>query len=237
MIRVGTAGWTLPRPVQHAFPAAGTHLARYAAVFDAAEINSTFRQSHQPATYRRWAASVPEHFRFSVKMPKAITHVQRLAGDGALLGTFLDEVRALGARLGCLLVQLPPSLAFEPAGEEFLAALRERHAGAVVVEPRHPTWFTDDVDALLVRHRCARVAADPAPVPRAAEPGGWHGLTYWRLHGAPRMYYSSYDDPALAAIASGLRAAPGDDAWCIFDNTASGAAASDALALVAKLRG
>lgn len=235
---VGCAGWSLPRAERAAFPEVGTHLERYAARLPAVEINTSFYRPHRPATYARWAASVPAAFRFAVKVPRAITHDARLANADAPLDAFLAEATALGARLGCLLVQLPPSLAFEPdVARAFLAALRGRHAGAVAIEPRHASWFTAPAMRLLAANRVARVAADPARVPRAAEPGGWAGVAYFRLHGSPRMYYSAYDDAYLDALARRLRAAAADaDAvWCIFDNTALGAATAEALGLLARL--
>jgi uncharacterized protein YecE (DUF72 family) len=108
-----------------------------------------------------------------------------------------------------------------------------------VCEPRHATWFTPEVDAMLDAWRIARVAADPARVPEAAEPGGWRGLAYHRLHGSPRTYYSSYTDEYLDTLALRIRrdADEGRDAWCIFDNTAAGSAAQNALDLVARLAG
>lgn len=233
-VYVGCAGWSLPRDAQPRFPAAGTHLVRYAARLPATEINSSFYRPHRPATYARWAASVPPAFRFAVKLPRAITHEHRLAGTEPLLDAFLAGVAALGPALGCLLVQLPPSLAFAPAAADaFLAALRARHGGGVVVEPRHASWFGPEAEALLVARHVGRVAADPARVPAAATPGGWPGVVYYRLHGSPRVYYSAYDGAALDALAVRLRAAaPGVRPWCIFDNTASGAATANALDLL-----
>jgi uncharacterized protein YecE (DUF72 family) len=130
---------------------------------------------------------------------------------------------------------LPPSLAFESrlAGR-FFTLLRERYAGPVVCEPRHPTWFTAGAEAMLLRHTVARVAADPAVTPEAAAPGGWGGVVYFRLHGSPRKYWSSYPDDYLAALASTLTtAAATAESWCIFDNTASGAALANAVRLQA----
>lgn len=225
-LRIGTAGWSISAAHAAAFPATGTHLARYAAVLPCAEINTSFYRPHRPATYARWATSVPAGFRFAVKLPRAITHEARLANAEPLLDAFLAEAIALGDRLGPLLVQLPPSLPFRPG--DFFAQLRARHAGEVVCEPRHPSWFTPEATAHLLAHRIARVAADPAIVPEAAEPGGWPGLAYWRLHGSPRMYYSPYGPARLAALAP--RLAP--DAWVIFDNTADGHALADALHLL-----
>ena len=233
-IRIGCAGWTLPADLQQDFPPGDSHLQRYAQVFAASEINSSFHRPHRPSTYQRWADSVPPEFAFSVKVPKAITHVARLAQPEAALDTFLAEAGTLGARLQCLLVQLPPSLAFDaPVASAFFATLRERHAGPVALEPRHSSWFTPDVDAFLAGRRIGRVLADPVRHATGQAPGGWPGLVYLRLHGSPRVYYSSYDLQVLQALASRMRAAADDgaDVWCIFDNTAGQAAAGNALTL------
>lgn len=235
---VGTAGWSLPRAVQEQFPGEGTHLVRYARVLPVAEINSSFHRPHRASTYAKWAASVPGDFRFSVKLPKVITHELKLVDTAPLLDVFLGECAGLGETLGCLLVQLPPSLAFDAAvAGAFLRLMRERTALPIALEPRHGSWFGDEPAALLVEHRVARVAADPARVPAAALPGSWDGLAYWRLHGSPRTYYSSYDADYLTALAGSLRASAAvRPTWCILDNTASGAAAGNALELLQMLR-
>ncbi|HEX8850240.1 MAG TPA: DUF72 domain-containing protein [Gemmatimonadaceae bacterium] len=237
---VGTAGWSLPVAVQAAFPGEGTHLQRYARRFPVAEINSSFYRPHRPATYARWASLVPEGFTFSVKIPKAITHERTLVAAADLLDAFLAGASALGDRLGALLVQLPPKLALDIASaDEFFRVLRARYAGPVALEPRHASWFDRDAGRLLVTHRVARVAADPARVPAASEPGGDPGLVYYRLHGSPRTYWSAYDDAYLDALAARMREAgrSATEVWCIFDNTASGAAAANALSLLERLGG
>ncbi len=228
-IRIGTAGWSIPKEHGAAFPVEGSHLERYAAVFNAVEINSSFYRPHRVATYERWAASVPETFQFAVKVPKAITHERRLKNVDELLERFLAEARGLGTRLGPLLVQLPPSLTFEMGSSDvFLRDLRSRVAGGIVCEPRHRSWFTPEVEGLLDELRIARVAADPAPAPGAGEPGGWRGLSYYRLHGSPRIYYSPYSEEVLTRMAERL-VGDGAECWCIFDNTAAFAATRDAL--------
>jgi uncharacterized protein YecE (DUF72 family) len=236
--RVGCAGWALPKPYQSAFPAEGTHLERYAGRFTAVEINSSFYRPHSPATYARWAASVPADFRFSVKVPRAITHDQRLVATDVLLDVFLSEATALGEKLGCLLVQLPPSLAYDAAtAESFFTDVRAQYDGAVALEARHGSWFTSEVDTRLRTHRIARVAADPAPVPAAREAGGWPELVYVRLHGSPRIYYSAYDDQYVDRLAECLHdaATRASNIWCVFDNTALGAAIPNALGLMARM--
>ncbi len=242
---IGTAGWSIPRALAEDFPGEGSHLARYARVLPGAEINTSFYRSHRPEVYARWAAQTPPGFRFAVKLPRTITHDLRLRATRAPLTRFLSEVAGLGERLGVLLVQLPPSLPFEARPvRTFFGLLATLFDGAVVCEPRHATWFTPAADRLLVQLRIGRVAADPAHWPAAAVPGGWLGpagdgagaVLYHRWHGSPRMYYSAYGDDWLQSRAAALQRWPAAaEPWCIFDNTASGAAASDALRLRAYL--
>ncbi|HEY6893754.1 MAG TPA: DUF72 domain-containing protein [Rhodanobacteraceae bacterium] len=234
-IRIGTAGWSLPRASAPAFPAAGTHLERYASVFNAVEITSSFYRPHRRETYAKWAASVPDDFRFSVKAPREITHELRLRACSKPLRTFLDEIDALGSRLGCLLIQLPPSLAFERRrATSFFTLLRREFERAVALEPRHASWFEPAVEELLRQFDVGRVGADPSLSAAAAAPMTGTLLSYHRLHGSPRMYYSNYEEPALVALSHDLvaAAARGREAWCIFDNTAHGFAIANALRAV-----
>jgi uncharacterized protein YecE (DUF72 family) len=233
-LRIGTAGWSVPSAYAAEIPPGGSHLERYARRLDAVEINSSFYRPHQRKTYERWADSTPADFRFAVKVPKAMTHERRLSDCGALLDRFVGEVTGLGDKLGVLLVQLPPKSAFdEQVADDFFRELRTRIDAPVACEPRHASWFTPQVDDWLAGRRIARVAADPAKPDGAGAPGGWRGLAYYRQHGAPRIYYSDYDAAALAALTRRLDAerARGIPTWCIFDNTASGAALGNALTL------
>jgi uncharacterized protein YecE (DUF72 family) len=227
--RIGTAGWSVPK----GFGAEGSQLQRYSARLNCVEINSSFYRPHRPETYARWAQSAPTGFRFALKAPRAITHEARLRDAAPLLQAFLGEIAPLGPALGPVLVQLPPSLEFDPAlAQSFFGDLRQLFAGEVVAEPRHPSWFGAAAEALLAAHEIGRVAADPAPAPEAAAPGGWAGLRYWRLHGSPQMYHTAYGEDRLRALAGRLAAQD----WCIFDNTASGAALQDALKLQSLVR-
>ena len=198
-IHIGTAGWGVPRSTVDAFPGEGTHLQRYAGMLNCTEINSSFYRSHQAETYSRWASQTPREFRFSVKVPRAITHEGRLRAARAPLESFIAQASGLEARLAVVLVQLPPSLEFEPRpARTFFGLLCGMFGGAVVCEPRHAGWF---------------------------EP-------------SPRTYWSNYDHAWLRLRASELRRWPAAaDCWCMFDNTASGAAASNALAFREILRG
>ena len=226
--RIGTAGWSLPSAAKEAFETEGSQLERYSSRFPCVEINSSFYRPHRAETYARWAASVPAGFRFAVKAPREITHEARLQDVRARLKALSEQIVGLGRSLGPILVQLPPSLEFNLARTKaFLDDFRQVFQGEAVLEPRHSSWFESDVDALLRDWRVGRVAADPARVPEASQPGGWSGLRYWRLHGSPRMYYTPYGEARLSGVVD--RLLPND--WCIFDNTAAGAAIHDALLL------
>ncbi len=238
-MRVGTAGWSIPKQAAASFPGEGQHLRRYARVLDCTEIDSSFHRSHRVGTYERWAAQTPAGFRFSVKLPRGITHEGRLRGAREPLARFLAEAAGLGDRLAVLLVQLPPSLAFEPRPvRAFFGLLAGSSGAAVVCEPRHASWFTQAADRALAALRVSRAAADPARWPGAMRPGGWLGpdgdgrgaVLYHRWHGTPRMYRSRYEPQWLRDRAEELGRSPdGADRWCIFDNTAAGAAIGNAL--------
>jgi uncharacterized protein YecE (DUF72 family) len=236
--RIGTAGWSVPSQYLDRVPPGGSHLQRYARRLNAAEINSSFYRPHRRTTYQRWAQSVPDDFRFSVKVPKAITHEAGLADCGALLDRFVDEVRGLGDKLAVLLLQLPPTSALSKCvANGFFRDLRARIDADVVLEPRHASWFAPGVDDWLANRRIARCAADPAKVAGAGEPGGWNELVYYRWHGSPRIYYSEYGAAALKALKRRLEdRARASLTWCIFDNTASGAALGNALTLKRSLQ-
>jgi uncharacterized protein YecE (DUF72 family) len=237
-VLVGTAGWSLPRAEQPHFPSVGSHLERYASRFAAVEINSSFHRSHKPAIWARWRNAVPSHFRFSVKMPKAITHSARLDVTPEVIAAFISKISALESKLGCLLVQLPPSLPFDPTiAGNFFENLKALTPVTIACEPRHGSWFEPEADELLRQLGITRVAADPARAPAADEPGGSRQLSYFRLHGSPKIYYSAYSDEFLKSLAASVKreAEQGRVVWCIFDNTTLGAATRNALDLVTLL--
>jgi uncharacterized protein YecE (DUF72 family) len=227
---IGTAGWSIPRTFAPRCGGPGTHLERYARRFGGTEINSSFYRAHAAATYAKWASCTPPGFQFAVKVPRHITHELALRRARPTLERFLAESAGLKDKRGPLLVQLPASHVFDArVAGRFFDLLRSLHDGAVVCEPRHASWLALAAHALLVRHQVARVAADPARAPGLDRPDGWPGLVYYRLHGSPRTYWSRYDPAFIDAMATSLRSVPAAvDAWCIFDNTASGAAMENA---------
>jgi uncharacterized protein YecE (DUF72 family) len=236
-IVIGTAGWSLGTRHAQRFPVDGTHLERYAREFPIVEIDTSFYRPHQKSTYLRWAASVGDQFRFAVKTPRALTHNGALVvGDTAILRGFLDQVAGLGSKLSVLLVQLPPTLAFDRNEVEMFFTQLKNLAPATVriaCEPRHDTWSDEGVDDFLSSLEITRVAADPPRWDRDGSPGGDDRMAYFRLHGQPRIYYSEYDGNRLSAFTDDLMAASRSsaDVWCILDNTAYGHAIGNALSM------
>lgn len=232
--RIGTAGWSIPAAHRDAFPPDGSHLERYAQRFHAVEINSSFYRPHRRATYERWANAVGPDFRFAVKMPKSVSHAPDWTATGSEIDTFAEGATGLCDKLGVALIQFPPSRSFDStAAEDLFTQILRAVPCRLVCEPRHRSWFEDDVDAFLAMLGIARVGADPAIVPRASKVGGWSGLRYRRLHGSPRIYYSEYGKAMLDDVRHEFVAdvAAGAECWCIFDNTALGAATGNALTL------
>lgn len=228
--RIGCAGWTIPPQFAPRFGNTGTHLQKYAAQFSAVEINSSFYRLHRTETYVRWADSVPADFRFSVKIPKQITHELGLQKAKAATDEFLETVTGLGSKLAVLLVQLPPSLEFKARmAKAFFKHLCEQTASQVVCEPRHATWFSATAWKLLQANRVRLVHADPAVAGGPDVRANDVATSYYRLHGSPRVYYSRYDVEFLHSLVPKLTARP--NTWCIFDNTAHGWATQNALEL------
>lgn len=229
-IVVGTAGWGIPRSAGELFGTNGSSLERYASVFQGVEVNSTFYRVHKDATLTRWSAAVPSVFRFAFKVPKAITHTGHLASDDIRLGAFMKQIALAGERLGPVLVQLPPSLVFEPESvERFLQRLRSTISSDIAFEPRHRSWL--EAGALFKKYNVARVAADPPLLDDAFKALVTEQFGYLRLHGKPKVYYSSYSDDFIVQLADALLASKAALIWCIFDNTGSGVAMHNALAL------
>ncbi len=236
MTRIGIAGWAVPKRFASG---AGSHLEKYSRFFNAVEINSSFYRPHRLETYQRWAHTVPDDFRFSVKLPKAITHEAGLVDCEEALREFVEQTSGLGEKLGIILVQLPRTLEYEKtAAQDFFARLRDLAPCPAACEPRHASWFEPSADAHLRELGVARVAAHPLSGAKELAPGGDLANVYFRLHGAPRMYYSRYDEPFLEQVAQQMTGVRREarECWCIFDNTAETAAWDNALEMQSELR-
>jgi uncharacterized protein YecE (DUF72 family) len=236
-INIGIAGWSNPPARRTQRDAAQSHLMYYAEHFSCVEINSSFYRSHGIATYERWRDATHRQFKFSVKMPRAITHESGLRGAAREVARFYNEIEGLQPKLGAVLLQLPSSCEFNArVVRAFFKALPRLPATEVVCEPRHPSWFSPAADAELCRSEVSRVAADPPRADNASLPGGDGRTAYFRWHGSPHMYRSSYSDAKLSLLAATVQKVAASEVWCVFDNTARYAAWDDALRLRGALK-
>jgi uncharacterized protein YecE (DUF72 family) len=233
-IRVGIAGWSNPPAKRSERNPDQTHLSYYAAHFSCVEINTSFYRPHRSATYERWRDETPASFRFSVKMPRSVTHESHLKRCAQEVGCFFEDIAALQPKLTAVLVQLPPSLEFNGrAVRAFFKSVPRLRGTKVVCEPRHASWFTPAAESALREAGVSRVAADPVRAAGADLPGGAQRFAYFRWHGAPRLYYSKYSQEQLAVFAATVRKSEAAEIWCVFDNTARHAAWDDALQFAA----
>lgn len=234
-VRIGISGWRYP-PWRGVFYPEGLaqhrELAYASRAFNTIEINGSFYGLLRPKDYLAWVADTPDDFLFSVKAPRYITHIRRLADPRGPIANFLASgVLALGPKLGPMLWQLPPSLHYEPdVVEDFLAFLPHHTDGALtlardhdpfmagrtaldvthrgvlhhVMEVRHASFACREFVEQLRRHRVALVVADTAGKwPLIEEPTS--DVMYLRLHGDKELYASGYDDEALDAWAERIR--------------------------------
>jgi uncharacterized protein YecE (DUF72 family) len=267
--RVGISGW-LYRPWRGVFYPKGLRqadeLAYASARMTSIEVNGSFYSLQKPANWHRWRDGTPDGFVFAVKGPRFVTHIKRLRDvDAPLANFFASGVLDLGAKLGPVLWQLPPTLAFDaglldaflarlPRSRVDAAALASRHdermegrasfaAGADApirhaFEVRHPSFedAADEWAALLERHAAASVTADTAgKYPRIDRTTA--DFAYARLHGEEELYASGYDDASLDRWAAWTRAHldAGRDAYLYFDNDIKVRAPYDAMGLIARL--
>jgi uncharacterized protein YecE (DUF72 family) len=231
-IRVGIAGWSNPPAERRRRAGAQSHLSYYAQQFNCVEINSSFYREHQRKTYERWRDSTAARFRFSVKMPRSITHESALRRTRREVSQFFSTIQGLQPKLGAVLIQLPPGLEFAAStARAFFESLPRLPDTFFVCEPRHMSWFSERADAVLCRANVSRAAVDPAVVEVARVPGGDRRFSYFRWHGSPHKYYSSYGAEQLTTFAATVCERESKQAWCIFDNTARYAAWQNAVSI------
>lgn len=165
---LGSCAWNHHSFDRHFYPAglaAGRQVGWYARHFNFVEVDSTFYGVPAAATVERWAAAVPPGFRFSLKVPRSVTHegglrIDRPGPAQTDWQAFLEVLPRLGGRVGALLVQLGPRssiLQFD--------LLRALCASAppefpVVVELRHPSWNREEVSAWLRESGVVRAWVD-----------------------------------------------------------------------------
>jgi uncharacterized protein YecE (DUF72 family) len=161
-LHVGTSGYSYKEWKGSFYPEklpVRQMLRYYGERFRTVEINSTFYGTPRASVLEAWAGEVPAGFRFVLKTPQRITHVQRLKGAGEAVSQLLEAAGALRERLGPLLFQLPPNFKKDvPRLRDFLALLPSGHRAAW--EFRHPSWFDEEVFGLLRDHRAALCVAE-----------------------------------------------------------------------------
>jgi uncharacterized protein YecE (DUF72 family) len=152
-----------------------------------------------------------------VKIPRTISHDLKLQEAREPFAAFLAQTDGLAEKRGPMLLQLPPSLSFDGSVvTRFLKMVRRMYDGPIVCEPRHATWFSPVVGALMERYRVSRVAADPPPVADSTTAADWSRVAYFRLHGSPRMYWSRYDEKTIAALAATIvRITTAEQIWWV----------------------
>ncbi|HKY52503.1 MAG TPA: DUF72 domain-containing protein [Candidatus Limnocylindria bacterium] len=233
-VRIGTSGWVYPHWREAFYPKdlpQSRWLAYYAERFDTVELNNPFYRQPKRETFERWRTAVPDHFLYAVKLNRFVTHMKRLNVDRAIVARSYDTMAGLGPKAGVVLVQLPARFRFDAERvDRFFTAVaprRRRHA----LEPRDPSWLTDDAIAVL---RARRVALCVIDAPRWPTRGAVTAdFVYVRFHGQTRLYGSSYDDAALRAWAERIDAwrRAGLDVFAYFNNDERAYAVRDALRL------
>lgn len=239
MILVGTSGWQYRDWRDRFYPAKLPQrlwLEHFAARFATVEVNNAFYRLPERDTFVAWRDRTPDDFCVAVKMSRYLTHVKRLREPAEPVARFLDRATGLGDRLGPVLVQLPPTMRADPAALD--ATLRLFPAEVrVAVEPRHPSWWTDDTRRVLEHHRAALVWADRlsrpvTPLWRTTDFG------YLRLHEGRARPWPRYGRAALATWVRRLATAfpAGEPAYVYFNNDPGGAAIVDAVAFAGLAR-
>jgi uncharacterized protein YecE (DUF72 family) len=201
-VRLGTSGWDYPEWVGPVYPLRGKvdRLRFYSGLFSIVEVNSTFYRLPPPSVAASWVRRTPNGFLFSAKFPRSISHDRRLVGATDELAEFLRVLRPLreAGRLAAALLQLPPSLPFEPRTvRAFYEAIPPEVP--VAVEFREGSWLGDDSIALLREFRFAHVVVDEPLLPIRLEVTAPFSYVRWHGHGARLWYDYRYTEPELAA--------------------------------------
>lgn len=225
-MKIGVAGWNIPTHLKPHFSTEGTHLEKYARVLSAVEVNSSFYRDHQCKTYQKWRAATPEDFRFSVKLNQRFSHDKTFKPSLQDLGQCLDAMSGLEEKWSVLLIQFPGSLEFSPKIEKLFKCVRKKFEGHIVLEPRNLSWIEKDALDLYRAYNMSKVSADPERC-SSKRKLNFSGIEYYRLHGSPELYRSSYSQKYLLDLS--LKLTP--KSWCIFDNTTFGHATENALTL------
>lgn len=239
MILVGTSGWQY-RDWRGRFYPAGLPqrrwLEHYADAFATVEINNAFYRLPERSTFEQWRSRTPDDFCIAVKMSRFLTHIRRLRTPEEPVARFLDRASGLGDRLGPVLLQLPPNLRADPATLDQTLA-RFPPGVRVAVEPRHPSWWTEDTRRVLTDRDAALCWADRRSRPITPL---WRTTTwgYLRMHEGRATPWPRYGGTSLRSWVERIRRAFGeqDPVYVYFNNDPGGAAIVDASTFAAIAR-
>jgi uncharacterized protein YecE (DUF72 family) len=223
IVRIGCSGWNYADWKEPFYGSRPTRewLAIYARHFDTVEVNNTFYRLPNKENVLRWEQTSPQGFRFAVKVSRYITHVKRLRDIGPGLERFLERIEPLTPKLGPLLWQLPPN--FPRDDDRLASALAALPPGRHAFELRHPSWFVEDVYALLREHDAALVLTGE----REVFTSPW---TYVRFHRGQRGRRGNYSETELQEWAARICGWDGD-VYAYFNNDWEAFAVKNALRL------
>jgi uncharacterized protein YecE (DUF72 family) len=199
----------------------------YAQHFNTLELNVTFYRFPRLPVLRNWYEQAPANFQFSVKAPQAITHFRQFHNTVDMLSDFYGTIReGLADKLGPVLFQLPPRLRYEPERlQRILDQLDPTFDN--VLEFRHPSWWLPEVYELLAARRVSFCGMSHPDLPGEVVINS--PVVYYRFHGVPDLYRSSYTREALQQVVEGIRGcADVEAAWLYFNNDAAVAAIPNA---------
>lgn len=232
-LRVGTSGWQYRDWRGVLYPEGVPQrawLQHYAGEFTTVEVNNAFYRLPERSVFERWREQTPPGFTVAVKVSRYLTHVRRLREPAEPVARLLERAAGLGGALGPYLLQLPPTLQADPARLDACLATFPA-AARVAVEPRHESWWVDEVRDVLERRGAALCWADRGgrPVTPLWRTAGWG---YVRLHAGTASPRPAYGRAALGSWLDRIdRAWPGaraDDVFLYFNNDPGGAAVRNA---------
>ncbi len=237
-IHIGCSGWVYKHWRGIFYPEGLAQMRwfeRYAEEFDTVEINNSFYRLPRPETFDKWRDQAPEGFRYAVKANRFLTHMKKLKGVEEETERFMSLARRLGANLGPILYQLPPSLHKDAERlEAFLKLLPNdlEH----VVEFRHRSWYDEEILSLLNHHGAGFVAHDLKGLRSPTWASG--KIAYVRFHGTTGKYHGRYSDEALLEWADWCfdQTRSGRSVWCFFNNDIHGHAIEDGRTLKSMVR-
>jgi uncharacterized protein YecE (DUF72 family) len=239
-ILLGTSGWDYPEWVGRVYPPHDVkdRLRFYTNLFPIVEVNSTFYRLPAPSVAASWVRRTPSRFRFAAKFPQTITHDLRLMGTDEELARFLAVLRPMrdAGKFAAALLQLPPSLPFDPGTVRNFYASLPRDL-PVAVEFRERSWLVAESYALLEEFGLAHVVLDGPHLPIDLRVTAPFAYVRWHGHGNPIWYDYTYSAAELSAWVPRVRtlAENATTVYGFFNNHFRGDAATNGQSLAEAL--